>query len=67
MDGTVDWWAAKCGILLGCRVLLTYRSLRAAIDKSLQDYALKFGMCMQNDDVELAANSILGIALIGFL
>ena len=66
MDGTVDWWAAKFGILLGFRVLLIYRSIRAAIDKSLQNYAYQFGMWMQNGNVELAAILILGITLIGF-
>ena len=67
MDGTVDWRMEKCGILLGSKVLLIYCSLCAAIDKNPQDCAHPFGMWMQNRDIELAAISMLGITLIGFV
>ena len=66
MDGTVDWWAAKFGILLGCGLLLIYYGFRTVIDKSLEDRARRRDMWTQNGGIPLTAISRLGIIPIGF-
>ena len=66
MDGTVDLWAAKFGILLGCGLLLIYYGLRAVIDKSLKDCACHRGMWKLIDGNMLTAISMLGITPFGF-
>ena len=65
MDGTVDWWAAKFGILLGCGVLLIYYGFRAIIYKSFEDRASRRSMWTQNGGIPLTAISMLGIPPIG--
>ena len=66
MDGTVDWWAAKFGILLGYGFLLVYYGLRAVIDKSLKDRACHRGMWKKIGGNTLTAISMLGITPFGF-